>query len=498
MDLDVLIARVPVPLDTGARILVRVPDVVLATVLEREGFRTRFLNTTYCGKHRKLTVFPKFKDYKRFDVIMEEFLEAKGPQWKKLKTNLYQYNPKVLLLHPSTFESFSATIKTAKIAKKLLPEVKIGVISCDPNTYLSATPLQEFFLSGEDIDFIVKGDIYNDLNHEKVVEVVERLISKGNLEGITGLVIKQNEEIIDTGSTSDIQDFESLPLPDMNLLIEENKHPPPSFSCIKLSKGCKYNCKFCSNREKPFIKRSPEDALEQIEYLQENYGTSEFHFYCSSMLHDKKWTRRLCNLLKQSSVDIMFDCYANIHQIEKDMLQKLKSVGCTSIKVGLESGSEKILETMDKAHKGKLGKEKTIEKCNIVKDLGISLSAGFVVGYPEETKRDITETLHLLRKIDPDHYYLHLLTPLPGTNQYKKYKKEELLKDVTFDKYTVKEINVETKIDEKILMDIWGKYTKLSDFLLRKDKIKQRLEPRNLRLKIKSYLNYISRRYIGT
>lgn len=482
--------RAPSPLDLGIKSLIVKRDVVPVTLLEEEGFSARHLNTTYCGRHKKFTLYDSLENYRNFEERLRDFLGAGGSQWQKLRFYIEKHKPKVLLIDPVGFPSFSATRKVAEIVKKMNPETKVGVFSEeDSHISISSTPVYSFFLKDENIDFVIKGDA-----EKKIVETVKNILFGESLSDVSGLAIRERGRIKTTENSNRITNLNDLPVPDMNLVIEKDKHPPIAFTWIKESRGCKYNCSFCSSG-KPFKLRSPENVIKEIEYMYNEFGTREFNFQGSSFLHNKNWTKRFCKLLRESEAKIMFSCRSNVDQLDGDILDLLSSLGCFSILTGIESGSKKILQEMKKPQNvNQIQEKEVVEKCRSVKDRGINLSTGWVMGYPSETKEDLKDTINLLKKVNPDFFRPQFLVPIPKTELYSKLKKQGLIKDQKFDKYLHSEINVKTEIEEGFLRKVWKKYARISDIKAKKELLRRYARPRNIYLKGQEYKKFILER----
>jgi radical SAM superfamily enzyme YgiQ (UPF0313 family) len=217
---------------------------------------------------------------------------------------------------------------------------------------------------------------------------------------------------------------------------------------VLASRGCPFRCNFCGLPEhhKTIKKRSPEKVRDEIKYIKERWGIKNFIFQDDVFTTDKKRLYNLLNLLKPLNINFKVHGRAGIDTKEKYL--RLKDAGCTTIAWGIESGSQKMLDLMNK----KSTVNQNYQVIQWAKEVGLVSRAFFVLGFPGETKETILETKKFIEKADPNQFFVSNFVPYPDTdvwNKPKKYGITSIRKD--FSKYyQVDEtgfgsMNIETK-----------------------------------------------------
>jgi len=189
-------------------------------------------------------------------------------------------------------------------------------------------------------------------------------------------------------------------------------------------RGCPMNCKMCSEScmtggTKVRV-RDPLDLLYEIQYVDKIYNITKFKFLDPTWCYPKKAVYDFCELKIKSGMKLKWEGMVHAGFIDKDMLKIMKESGCDQINVGVESGSQLILNSINKGV--------TVEKIKKVfkwgHELGINMRAFFILGTPEESYETISDTEKLAEEINPDVFGMTLLCPYPGSSYYddEKYK----------------------------------------------------------------------------
>jgi anaerobic magnesium-protoporphyrin IX monomethyl ester cyclase len=198
------------------------------------------------------------------------------------------------------------------------------------------------------------------------------------------------------------------------------------------SRGCPYRCSFCGLPEHHKIvkKRSPERVAEEIAELKKQYGIDKFIFQDDIFTLDKRRLYRLLDLLKP--LEIGFKAHGRSGNDTYEDYKRMRDSGCETIAWGIESGSQKMLDLMNK----RTTVEKNEDVINWAKELGITTRAFFVLGFPGETAETIEETKRFIEKVDVDQCFVSNFVPYPGTdvwNNPEKYGVENI--HVDFEQY---------------------------------------------------------------
>ena len=201
---------------------------------------------------------------------------------------------------------------------------------------------------------------------------------------------------------------------------------------ILTSRGCPYRCAFCglAKHHKIIKTRSPEAVAEEIKFLKEKYNITSFNFQDDTFTCNRKRLYHLLDLLKP--LNISFKCHGRAGLDTKEDYEKLKEAGCNILIWGTESGSQKILERMNK-------QASVQDNENVIKwakECGIIARCNFIVGFPGETKETLEETKSFIEKTNPDQYFISNFVPFPGTDVWNNPEKYDVVwMNKIFDNY---------------------------------------------------------------
>lgn len=188
------------------------------------------------------------------------------------------------------------------------------------------------------------------------------------------------------------------------------------------SRGCNYKCSFCCHNHMMYSKwrsRSAENISKEIISLKEDYGIKHIRFVDDCFTFNRDRIKKICKNTKE--LDISFMCITRADICGIDMLKMLKDGGCTTIDIGVESGSNRLLNMMNKRES-----VEQMKKCIIdAKNIGLKTKVFLQYNLPYETEEDIQKTMDFLRECKPDYYTLSKFVPLPGSdwedNSGKRY-----------------------------------------------------------------------------
>ncbi len=214
------------------------------------------------------------------------------------------------------------------------------------------------------------------------------------------------------------------------------------------SRGCPYRCSFCGlDKSHKIIKqRSPKLVAKEIEELKEKYGISKYNFQDDIFTINRKRLYEMLDLFKP--LDIGFRAFGRAGVNTKEDYFKLKESGCDMLAWGIESGSQKMLDLMNK--KSTIQDNKNVIKW--AKEAGITSRTFFILGFPGETKETIEETKAFIEETNPDQFFISNFVPYPGTdvwNNPEKYGITSISKNFEnyyqIDKTYSGSVNIETK-----------------------------------------------------
>ena len=196
---------------------------------------------------------------------------------------------------------------------------------------------------------------------------------------------------------------------------------------IMATRGCPYTCSFCSSDSvfgNKVSYRPPEDIIREMETLKSEYGVEGFFFLDDTLTVNKNYFKYFLENLISAKLDVSWAVQSRVGAFNKEIVYLLEKSGCVQVEFGIESGSERMLNLMNK----KQTIEQVVNTFDTLSDSSIRTFGNFMFDYPTETKEDIDKTIELLRQISPDIYCLWQCTPYPGTRVFEQAKTENLLK----------------------------------------------------------------------
>lgn len=317
----------------------------------------------------------------------------------------------------------------AEVIKRYHPEP----IIIAGNSLASSYP--EFILKNTRIDLLVIGE-----GESTVLELL-KIISKNRklkkLKRINGIAFRNGKKIIITKQRERIEDLDSIPFPAWDLfpmqVYTKKQIPLEEVEAIKgkvmhvvSGRGCPYRCIYCyhifgyHNRL-----RSAESIIKELEILKEKYGVNLVYFSDDLFIVNRDWVIKLCNELIKRKLDINWVTTGRTNLVDLELLKKMKQAGCILIQYGIESGSQKMLNIMNKG----VTVEQASNAIRMTREAGIIVSTSFMMGFPEEEKEDIEKTIKFCIDNDIHLVSIFFVTPYPGTALYEQVKRLGLIKD---------------------------------------------------------------------
>ncbi len=199
------------------------------------------------------------------------------------------------------------------------------------------------------------------------------------------------------------------------------------FGFVLSSRGCPYDCIFCSQRsitDRRFTSRTPEQVVSDIELLVEKYSRRLITFMDDNMLTDKKRVVEICRLIVSNGLNkkTVFQAQARGDAIDEELLKSLKAANFTMLDFGLETASERLMKLINKNETV----AENVHALELAKKFGFELSGTFIMGLPTETEEDRRHAYRLARKY-LDYVRFNNATPYPGTKLYEIARKENRL-----------------------------------------------------------------------
>lgn len=333
--------------------------------------------------------------------------------YNKFSIFLKKNKPKILGIQCYSFDVPSVN-RMLNIAKEIKHRT-ITIIGGPHPTAVSESVFSEF----DNLDFAIRGE-----GEKSLPLLIKALLDKKeSFNTIPGLVFKDKDRIAINPSDF-INDLDSLDMPAWDLMdprgypdeVQGAFYKSFPVAPIITSRGCPYECTFCANKimmGRTLRFRDIEKVIDEIEYLTSRHQVKEFHILDDNFTINKKRVLNFRQRIKEKKlkIDIAFPNGVRLDSLDEEILWALKEIGTYSISVGIESGSQRILDHMKK----KLTLDLIREKIALAKRLGFNINSFFIIGYPQETKEDIRSTIKFARELPLDTAHFSCFLPLPGT-----------------------------------------------------------------------------------
>lgn len=248
---------------------------------------------------------------------------------------------------------------------------------------------------------------------------------------VAGVAYRSGENIVKTPSLpqNKLATLDDLPFLDYREIhIKEGEAP-----IIMSSRGCPFGCRFCYRQYRSYRAHSVDYFIDHLHHLYRTFGFRDFRIDDELFTLDRDRCLAICSALTRLALPIEFDCYSRANTFDVELAQALKQAGCHTVWFGAESGSDELLQKMDKAQT----REQTARAIEAAHAAGLKVCCNILVGYPGENPDTLIETYKMLAELKPDKLSTQRLRAMPGTRLYQECVSQGVLDEqawVTADK----------------------------------------------------------------
>ena len=269
--------------------------------------------------------------------------------------------------------------------------------------------------------------------------LLDVLPDRGALSEVQGIAYQQQGEVVLAEPRPYIQDLDILPFPAFDLLENRASYMPPLGSYknrpvvnLVTSRGCPYRCTFCDKTVfgQRYRFNSADYVLAEVGHVVERFGAREVAFLDDSFTVGRARVLDICERLRTRGLGVTWTCMTRANLVDRDLLREMKRAGCWQIAVGVESGSQEVL---DLANKGETLDD--IKRCIFdAASLGIMVKGFFVLGLPGETRESLDKSVALAKAVPLTDVVVTIATPMPGSPLYDMAPKYGTYDPVGWDK----------------------------------------------------------------
>jgi anaerobic magnesium-protoporphyrin IX monomethyl ester cyclase len=378
----------------------------LATVLQKKGHEVLIYDADSNVNPSKMN-FAFLED--SYPIYLKALKNNNHPIWQEMSKKIRSFAPDAIGITILTTFAASA-FKTAQLCKQYNKDVP--VIAGGPHCTIKPDEVMKLC---PDIDFLVRGE-----GEETLLELIENIKDCKTTEvlnNIKAITYRQNGQLVHTPDREFIDDLDTLGFPARNLLLNKNSYDSEDMGLLMTTRGCPYSCSYCATSiwKRKVRCRSVDNVIAEIKLISSTYGTRQFTFKDDSFTVNRKRVLKFCDRIIAEKLNINWDCNTRVDLVNEELLKKMKKAGCNSIKVGIETGSKRVLTLINKGTTLSQAKE----AARLFRKVGIHWTGYFMIGLPTETKEEIYQTLKFMKELKPDFASLSVYEPFPGTDLFQ-------------------------------------------------------------------------------
>lgn len=333
---------------------------------------------------------------------------AEGLDEARLLAELRAWKPDLLVTMPG-FQCFPSDLRSLDRLAEGLPGTRVAVFGYLPSQF----PRE--LLERSRADFVLREE--PELTFSELLGALE---GRGELRDVRALAWRGEGGVVLNPDRPRIADLDALPFPDHSLVRLELYNEPyleRPIGVIMAERGCPHRCTYCVRTfGRKLVSRSAASLLAEIDQLRREHGIRNLRFMDDTFTLHRARTRELCQGLIERGPGLSWSCLTRVDAVDAELLDLMRRAGCRRLYVGVESGSQKVLDSYDKG----LTVETIRRQVPVIQRSGIESSMFFVVGAPAETEADLDESIALARDLDLDYVIVTKLQYWPGTELFAR------------------------------------------------------------------------------
>jgi radical SAM superfamily enzyme YgiQ (UPF0313 family) len=337
--------------------------------------------------------------------------EAENINIDEVISRVSEFKPDIIGF-TATSPTFGLTTEFAQKIRTVFPSIPT-VIGGVHLAIFQKTVLEENLV----YDFGIIGD-----GEEAVPELLEKITQGSNYKDVMGLVWRDGNIVIQNEIRPPVKNLDEYPFPARHLLKNElylRNVPYKGFvvsASVMSSRGCPYDCIYCAVKNIPngtMVRfRSPQNILEELRYIVQNMGIKHIMFNDDCLTFRRDKVIELCRMIHSSGLQFTWEGLSRADRVDRELLHEMKQAGLIRLSFGIESGSQKILDILQK--------HETLDQIahgiRLAHGVGIITRGSVIIGSPYETSKEVEDTFRFINSLNElDEVVINIMQPYPGT-----------------------------------------------------------------------------------
>ena len=340
--------------------------------------------------------------------------ESERLSYRDIEEKIKNYQPDVLGITTFT-NTLRNILDVLKITEKVCPNC-ITVLG-GPHIPLFPCETVEF----AEVDYAINGD--GEYAFKKLLDVLEKKLPKDMLEDelkkIEGIVFQTSGGKFYSNGYARVKDIDSLPFPDRSFLKKELYFcilgKKRLMTTIMSSRGCPFQCTFCNTPDKLYRYRSPQNVVDEMEYVTK-MGIEEVFFFDDLFNITAERAIAVCDEILKRKINVKWAFRGRVTGITEEFLKMAKKAGCERIQYGIEKATDASLKKVKKSSTVR----DIINAVNLTKKYGMMCVGNFLLFTPGEGEQEAEEIIKFSLKLKLDHAEFSVFIPYPGTQIYEE------------------------------------------------------------------------------
>jgi anaerobic magnesium-protoporphyrin IX monomethyl ester cyclase len=343
----------------------------------------------------------------RVDVVDLTFERSARPVANRARS----VEPHIIGVHTKSLTQLRA-LEIARIARSQ------GAVAVAGGPDAASRP--DLYLDGG-FDAVATGE-----GEATLLDAAGRVARGESLAGTPGLVVGAVGHRVVGPPRPFLRPLDRLPMPAWDLIDMDGylgrweRRVGERRMAVLTSRGCPFDCSWCSKPTfgRSFRQMSPGRVIDELRLLKDRYRVDYVRFCDDVFGIHRPWIESLLDEMETADLKLKFECLARVDLLKPDLLKRMRAIGLARVYVGVESGSQKMLDLMNRGTR----LAQVERAAQSLRENGVSQFWFLMLGYPGETVEDIEATLQLFRRFSPEEYSVSIAVPIPGTRFYESVK----------------------------------------------------------------------------